>query len=83
MCLEFSQITVEKSGVLIYVNTNEPRHQMMRTWRALVDLGGHVRPADRNGAKNRDLCRHLVAADLPIHSISQFCFFCNEISVEI
>ena len=74
---------MENYGVLIYVNTNEPRIRMMRTWRALVDLGGHVRPAGRNGAKTRDRCRHLVADDLPIHSIRQFCFFCNEISVDM
>ena len=57
MCLEISQITVEEYGRLIYVNTNEPRHQMMCTRRALVDLGGgggHVRRARPNGAKTRD-----------------------------
>ena len=55
---------MEKYGRLIYVNTNEPRHLMMRTWRALVDLGGHVRPAWPDGAKTRDRCRHVVAAAL-------------------
>ena len=31
--LEISQVTVEKYRQLVYVNANEPRHRLMRTWR--------------------------------------------------
>ena len=40
--LEISQVTVEKYGRLIYVNANEPRHRVMRAWRARRAGGWHM-----------------------------------------
>ena len=77
-CMEISKIAAERCGVLIYVNINEPRHRMMRTCAHLSIWRDTCGPAGRNVANTRGRYRHLVAANLPLHSITYFCFHCNE-----